>query len=113
MINLSNQESFRKGHKGHLGNVDIMLNHSNKIISNDHGLVKFFNEHYINVIEKSRGEKPTNINNTAYNDKQAVDITFNSCENHPSLLKIRTTITAKENCNDKMIFSPVNSDEVK
>ena len=61
MIKLSNQESFRKGHKGHLGNVDIMLNHSNKIISNDHGLVKFFNEHYINVIEKSRGEKPTNI----------------------------------------------------
>ena len=31
-----------------------MLNHSNKIICNDHELAKFFNKHYINVIEKWR-----------------------------------------------------------
>ena len=38
-----------------------MLNHNNKIVCNDHELVKVFNEHYINIIEKSGGEKPTNI----------------------------------------------------
>ena len=38
-----------------------MLNHINKIVCNDHELVKVFNEHYINIIEKSGGEKPTNI----------------------------------------------------
>ena len=38
-----------------------MLNHNNSIICNDHELVKIFNEHYINIIEKSGGEKPTNI----------------------------------------------------
>ena len=32
-------------------NVDIMLNHNNKIICNDHELVKLFNKHYINIIE--------------------------------------------------------------
>ena len=38
--------------KGHLENVDIMLNHNNKIVCNDHELVKVFNEHYINITEK-------------------------------------------------------------
>ena len=37
----------------------------------------------------------------------------NSYKSHPSILKIRSTITAKENTNDNTIFSPVNSDEVK
>ena len=102
--------------KGHLENVVIMLNHNNKIICNDHELVKVFNEHYINIIEKSGGEKSTNITKEYNfdNEKQAVDIICNSCKNHPSILKIRrSTITAKENNSDNTIFSPVNSDEVK
>ena len=36
--------------KGHVENVDIMVNHNNKIIYNDHELVKVFSEHYINII---------------------------------------------------------------
>ena len=92
-----------------------MLNHNNKIICNDHELVKVFNEHYINVIEKQGGEKPTNITKEYNfdNDKQAVDIVCNSYKNHPSILKITSTITVKENSNDITIFSTVNSDEVK
>ena len=39
----------------HSENADIMLNHNNKIVCNDHKLVKFFNEHYINITEKSGG----------------------------------------------------------
>ena len=46
---------------GYLENVDIMINHNNKIICNDHKLVKVFNEHCINIIEKSGSEKPTNL----------------------------------------------------
>ena len=47
------------------------------------------------------------------NNKQAVDIMCNSFENYPSILKIRSTITAKENANDNKIFLPVYSDKVK
>ena len=74
--------------KGHLENVDIMLNHNNKIICNDHELVKIFNEHYINIIEKSGGEKPTNITEeySFDNDKKAIEIICNSYKNHPSIL---------------------------
>ena len=79
-----------------------MLNHNNKIISNDHELVKVFSEHYINIVEKSGGEKPTNITKeySFDNDKQAVDIICKSYKNQPSILKTRSTITAKENSND-------------
>ena len=92
-----------------------MLNHNNKVISNDHELVKVFNEHYINIIEKLGGGKPTNITKKYCfdNDKQAVDIICNSYKNHSSILKIRITITAKENSNDNTVFLPVNSYEIK
>ena len=72
--------------KGNLENVDVMLNHNNKIISNDHELVKVFNEYYI-IIKKLGGEKPTNITKeyTFDNNKQAVDIICNSYKNHPSI----------------------------
>ena len=57
-----------------------MLNHNNTIICNDHELVKVFNKHYINIIEKSGGEKATNLTKeySFDNDKQAVDIIHNS-----------------------------------
>ena len=93
-----------------------MLNHNNKIVCNDHELVKVFNEHYINIIEKSGGEKPSNkIKEYSFeNDKQAIDIICNSYKNHPSILKIRNTytITTKENSNDNTIFSFISRDKL-
>ena len=92
-----------------------MLSHNIKIICNDYELVKVFNEHNINVIEKSDGEKPTNKTEqySFDNNKQAIEIICNSYKNQPSILKTRSTITVKENSNDNTIFSPVNRDEVK
>ena len=92
-----------------------MLNHNNKILCNDHEIVKVFNEHYINIIKKSSCEKPTNITEeySFDNEKQAIEVKRNSYKNHPSILKIRSAITVKENSNDNTIFSPVNGDEVK
>ena len=57
-----------------------MLNYKNKIFCNDQELVKVFNEHYINIIEKLSGEKPTNITEeySFDNDKQAIEIICNS-----------------------------------
>ena len=101
--------------KGHLKNVDIILNHNNKIVCNDHKLSKVFNKHYINIIEKSGGEKPTSITEEYGfdNDKQAIEIICNSCKNHSGILKIRSAITVKQNSNDNTIFSSVSRDEVK
>ena len=92
-----------------------MLNHNNKIVCNDHELVKVFNEHYINIIVKSGDEKLTNITEkySFDNDKQAIEIICNSYKNHPSILKIRSAITVKENSGDNRIFSTVNRGEVK
>ena len=92
-----------------------MLNHNDKIICNDPELVKVFNEHYISIIEKSGGEKRTSITEeySFENDKQAIEIICNSYKDHPSILKIRSAITVKENSNDNTIFSLVNRDKVK
>ena len=83
--------------KWHLENAEIMFIQGKKIISNEHELVKAFSKHYINIIEKSGGQKPTNTakNYTIDNDKQVVELTCNSYRNHPSILKININITTK------------------
>ena len=84
-----------------------------KIISNVNELVKVFNKHYINIIEKSGGQKPTNNQKSFYRyDKQAVELIYNSYRNHPSLLKIKSNTKTKGNNNNKM-FSSVSSDNVR
>ena len=69
----------------------------------------------MNIIEKSGGQKPTNTakNRTIDNDKQAVEVIYNSHRNHPSISKRKNNITNKGNINDNTIFSPVSSDEVQ
>ena len=49
-----------------------------KILSNENELVKVFNKHYINIIEKSSGQKPTNVakvakNHSTDNDKKLLN----------------------------------------
>ena len=84
-----------------------------KIISNEHELVKVLKKHSINIIEKSSGQKPTNIAKSYIidNDKQAVELICNSYRNHPSILKIKSNITTKEIINDSTMFSPVSSEK--
>ena len=81
-----------------------MLIQDKNIISNENELVKVFNKHYINIIEKSGGQKPTNIakRNSIDNDRQAVELIYNSYRNHPSILKMKSNITAKGNNNNNI-----------
>ena len=46
--------------KGHLENAEIMLIQSENIIPTENEPVKVFNKHFINIIEKSGGQKLTN-----------------------------------------------------
>ena len=98
--------------KAHLENAEIMLIEDKNIIYNENKLVKIFN---INIIEKSGGQKPTNIakRNSIDNDRQAVELIFNSYRNHPSILKIKSNIATKGNINNNTIFSSVGSDKVR
>ena len=91
-----------------------MLIQDKKIISNENELVKVFNKHYINIIEKSGGQKPTSIakRHSIDNNRQAAEFIWNSYRNCPSILKIKSNITTKGN-NNNTIFSPVSSDEVR
>ena len=50
---------------------------------------------------------------TIDNNKQAVELIWNSYRNYPSILKIEGNITTKGNLNDNTIFSPVSNDEVQ
>ena len=47
--------------KGFLENKDITLIEGNKIITSERQLAKIFNEHYLNIVEKSSGIKPKDI----------------------------------------------------
>ena len=77
--------------------------------------LKVFHKHYINIIEKSGCQKPTNIakSHSIDNDRQAVEFICSSYRNHPNILKIKSNITTKGNINNNTIFSPGSSDEVR
>ena len=92
-----------------------MLIQDKNIISNENELLKVFNKHYITIIEKSGGQKPTNIakRNSIDKDRKPVELICNSYRNHPRILKTKSNITAKANINNNTIFSPVSSDEVQ
>ena len=94
--NIETNRNFQKiikpflSNKGHLETVDTVLNHDNKIICNDHELVKVLNEYYINIIEKSGDEKPTNITKeySFDNDNQAIKIICNSYKTFPAFKQL-------------------------
>ena len=56
-----------------------MLIQGKNLITTEIELVKVFNKHFINIIEKSGGQKPRNIakSYTIENDKQAVELICN------------------------------------
>ena len=91
-----------------------MLIQDKKIISSENELVKVFNKHYINIIEKSGSQNPTNIakRDSIDNNRQTVELICNSCRNHPSILTIKSNITTKGNINNNTIFSPMDSQKM-
>ena len=41
--------------------IDIFLVHNNAIVTDEQELTEIFNDHYINLVEKSSGKKPTSL----------------------------------------------------
>ena len=63
----------------------------NKNITSKRELVKTFNEHYINIVEKSSEIKPKDISECDKNQNihKTIREIFKSYENHPSILQIK------------------------
>ena len=102
--------------KGFLENKDITLIEGNKIITSERELAKTFNEHYINIVEKSSGIKPKDISQCDKNQNihKTIREIVKSYENHPSILQIKQNICSSSfHVKEKFRFHFVNEIEIK
>ena len=96
--------------KSGLTNNDITIFHNNKTISDERQLTELFNTHYINIVEKSSGVKPTSLSNIEGNDN--LDILSNilsKYNDHPSIIEIKNN--NHERC--KFQFHEIQENDVK
>ena len=93
--------------KGFLENEDITLIEGNKIITSERELVKTFNEHYINIAQKSSEikRKDTSQCDKNQNIHKTIREIFKSYENHPSILQIKQYLFIFISCKGKISFS--------
>ena len=72
--------------KGCLDNSDIMLRGDNEMITDDKRLANLFNEHYINIVERSSGLKPEkNSHNEDFEKRIVSNNIIKKYENHFSI----------------------------
>ena len=71
-----------------------MLQDKGNIVSDEPVLVKTFNEHYMNIVEKSCGKKPTNISQEYgdMSDAEAIHLICKNFENHQSIKELRRNL---------------------
>jgi len=73
--------------KGSLTQNNIILTEGNNVIVNERELVETFNDHYVNIVEKTTGHKPTNIGNIDDGDTP-INTILKHYKSHSSVLKI-------------------------
>ena len=98
--------------KGMIANNGITLIDGKNVITDEYHISQAFNKHYINIVEKSYGNKPNKIGNTLgfLNDSDAIDRIIKSYQNHPSVLKIKNKFGSDLNSFD---FQQIKAPEVK
>ena len=76
--------------KGGLSGNDILLVKDDKTITKDDELAETFNDHYINIVEKSSGKRPQSLadTNKQARDRDIVKLILEKYANHPSILAI-------------------------
>ena len=73
-----------------LENNNIILVDGEEMITNDRILAKYFNEHYINIVERSSGVKPSKMSFSVKSRSNHFLISIaNQCKDHPSIVNIR------------------------
>ena len=71
-----------------------MLQDKGNTVSDESVLVKTFNEHYINIVEKSCGKKPTDISQeySDMSDTEEIHLICKTFENHQSIKENRRNL---------------------
>ena len=97
--------------KGMVASNDITIEGKN-VITDEYEISQTFNKHYINIVEKSCGNKPNKIGTTlgSLNDSDVIDRIIKSYQNHPSVLKIKNKFGSDLNSFD---FQQITTSEVK
>ena len=97
--------------KGMVTSNDISLIKGKNVTTDEHEISHTFSKHYINIVEKSCGNKPNKIGTTlgSLNDSDVIDRIIKSYQNHPSVLKIKNKFGSDLNSFD---FQQITS-EVK
>ena len=97
--------------KGMVASNDLTLIEGKNVITDEYEISQTFNKHYINIVEKSCGNKPNKIGTTlgSLNDSDVIDRIIKSYQNHPSVLKIKNKFGSDLNSFD---FQQITS-EVK
>ena len=76
--------------KGGLSGNDITLVKEGKLITDDHALTEIFNDHYVNIVEKTSGKKPSNLAEIVgcERDGEIVSLIVDKYKDHPSVVAI-------------------------
>ena len=83
--------------KGCLDNSDIMFGGDNKMITDDKLLAKLFNEHYINIVERSSGLKREKraCHNEVFDKRIVLHNIIKKYENHSGIIKSKDNMPVK------------------
>ena len=98
--------------KGMVARNDITLIEGKNVITDEYEISQTFSKYYINIVEKSCGNKPNKIGTTlgSLNDSDVIDRIIKSYQNHPSVLKIKNKFGSDLNSFD---FQQITTSEVK
>ena len=89
--------------KGCIDGNEISIVNGDEIISDEKELVKTFNEHYINIVERSCEVKSQNLfrdgTSAHLNDTEKIDIIEKHHESHPSIIEIKNNLKPSHELN--------------
>ena len=86
----------------------IMLINDDEIVTDDKTLAKNFNEHYINIAERSSGLKSEKMefDNSVHTSRNILHSIIDRYKNHLSILKIKSEVSSKS-CSHSDFFRSI------
>ena len=92
---------------------DIMLIDNGKVIIEESDLVEKFSDHYINIVEKSSGQKPCNFisDTNSLEDDVVINEIVQHYSNQPSILKLKENFETSQTV-EEFQFSVTTTSEV-
>ena len=86
--------------KGSLNSCEIILKKEQKIINDTKKIVQVLNDHFINIVERSCGEKPTSVAKQSYltDGIKIIDHISPHYEDHLSVTHIKKSVKIPQNC---------------